>query len=90
MRFCLPQALLGHNGCLIDGLRRCPTSNGPSLPNRRLRNRRRRINGSPRPVAWWLRVQERLIEADAQSRAELVALQQDLRGDQVEVGRLRG
>lgn len=32
---------------------------------------------------------ERLIEADARSRTELVALQQDLRSDQAEVGRLR-
>lgn len=32
---------------------------------------------------------EQLIEADAKSRTELVALQRDLRGDQAEVGRLR-
>ncbi|HTN75333.1 MAG TPA: hypothetical protein VL096_08805, partial [Pirellulaceae bacterium] len=32
---------------------------------------------------------EQLLEADAQSRTELIALQQDLRSDQAEVGRLR-
>ena len=88
MRFCLPRALLAVIGCLIMGCG-APDEQWAKFAQQAAQEQaaqNKRVAEASRLVA---QSQERLIEADAQSRAELIALQQDLRGDQVEVGRLR-